>query len=411
MKFRLNKNSMFLLLSSTLFLAYHGNTATQTAKHVPVQSFTKQYPKAQENEFHFVVLGDSQFHDTAKFNRIIDQTALLMPSFVIQVGDLIEGYNNDADAVEKEWSRFKNQINPLLPIPFLPVPGNHDVYNADRKVDKALERLYENHWGKLYKSFQYKNAHFFLINTDSVEAQNAIGPKQMTWLDQELKGSSSTHKFAFMHKPALLLKNTEALHKIFLKHGVSHVFYGHHHHYHYVEKDGIHYSMTNAAANMVHQESRAGGFHQLLQVSVSGPKVSVAVITADSIQPKDAVSAIDNYDLFVISRNLTRKKTTLEQIKSPNIYQINLKLDNRAKREITLNVSCRSKDNRWHFDPKKITPIQLESGASQLLKIKTHFELDRKPESLPECTLKIPFQTQDGQWLDLNQTIRTQKGP
>ena len=411
MKFRLNIASWFLLLSSTLIPSHHGNTASQSTHSTPAQSFAKQHPKAQENEFHFVVLGDSQFHDTAKFNRIIDQTTLLMPSFVIQVGDLIQGYNNDADAVEKEWSRFKNQINPLLPIPFLPVPGNHDVYNANRKVDEALERLYENHWGNLYKSFHYKNAHFFLINTDSVEAQNTVGPKQMAWLNQELKTSNSTHKFAFMHKPALLLKNTEALHKIFLEHGVSHVFYGHHHHYHYVEKDGIHYSMTNAAANMVHDQAQAGGFHQLLQVSVSGPKVSVAVITADSIQPKEAVSAIDNYDLFVINRNLTRKKTTLEQIKGPNFYQISLKLDNKAKRDITLNISCRSKDNRWHFDPQKIAPIRLESNTSHLLKIKTHFELDRKPESLPECTVKIPFQTQDGQWLDLNQTIKTVKSP
>ncbi len=373
------------------------------------QGFAQDYPKVQENEFHFVVLGDSQFHDTAKFNRVIDQTSLLMPSFVIQVGDLIQGYNNDAKAVEKEWLRFKNQINPLLPIPFLPVPGNHDVYNANRRVDKVLEKLYENHWGSLFKSFQYKNAHFFLINTDSVEAQNAIGPKQMAWLARKLKGSDSAHKFAFMHKPALLLKNTEAIHQLFLEHGVSHVFYGHHHHYHYVKKDGIHYSMTNAAANMVHQQKQAGGFHQLLQVSVSGPNVSVAVITADSIAAKETVSAIDNYDLFAISRGLTKKRIALEQLKSPNSYQITLKFNNKAKRDITLNVSCRSKDNRWHFNPRKIPPIQLEPDASRLLKIRTHFELDRQPESLPECTLKIPFQTQDGQWLDLNQTIKTQK--
>ena len=374
-----------------------------------VQGLAQDYPKIEENEFHFVVLGDSQFHDTAKFNRVIDQTKLLMPAFVIQVGDLIQGYNNDPEIVEKEWLRFKNQINPLLPIPFLPVPGNHDVYNANRKVDTALEQLYENHWGSLFKSFKYKNAHFFLINTDSVETQNAIGPKQMSWLARELKGSDSVHKFAFMHKPALLLKNTEAIHRLFLKHGVSHVFYGHHHHYHHVEKDGIHYSMTNAAANMVHQQSQAGGFHQLLQVSVSGPSVSVAVITADSIQPKETVSAIDNYDLFAISRNLTKKRITLEQLKNPNVYQITLKFKNKSKRNITLNVSCNSKDNRWHFNPTKISPIQLPADTSYLLKVKTHFELDRQPESLPECSIKIPFQTQDGQWLDLNQTIKTLK--
>ena len=373
------------------------------------QKLEDNLPKRQENEFHFVVLGDSQFHNPAKFNRIIDQTNLLMPSFVIQVGDLIEGYNDDADQVAKEWSRFKKQINPLSPIPFLPVPGNHDVYNANRKVDKALEKLYVNHWGSLFKTFRYKNAQFFLINTDSTEAQNAIGPQQIKWLARELSKSDVTHKFAFMHKPALLLKNTEVVHQLFLKHRVSHVFYGHHHHYHHVEKDGIHYSMTNAAANMINKEPLAGGFHQLLQVSVSGPKVRVAVITADSINPKETVSAIDNYDLFTLNRSLTKRTATLEQLGEANQYELRLAFNNKAKRNISLNIACSSRDERWYFIPSKIPSIQLEAGKSHLLKIRAYFALDRQPESLPECSAKIPFQTQDGHWLDLNQPIKTRR--
>jgi hypothetical protein len=106
---------------------------------------------------------------------------------------------------------------------------------------------------------------------------------------------------------------------------------------------------------------------------------------------------------------LTKKRITLEQLKNPNVYQITLKFKNKSKRNITLNVSCNSKDNRWHFNPTKISPIQLPADTSYLLKVKTHFELDRQPESLPECSIKIPFQTQDGQWLDLNQTIKTLK--
>ena len=278
---------------------------------LPLSAFSSNLPQEKENEFHFVILGDSQFHDPAKFNRIVDQTKLLMPAFVIQVGDLIQGYNDDLETVNREWSRFKKQIEPLKPIPFLPVPGNHDVYNARRQVDPALEALYESHWGDLFKSFNYKNSQFFLVNTDSLEGKNRIGPKQMKWLEEKLKKSKSQHKFAFMHKPALLLKNTEKVHRLFLRYGVSHVFYGHHHHYHQIVKDGIQYSMTNAAANLAHSLPEAGGFHQLLQVSVSEEQVQVAVITADSIQDANVVSAQDNYDLFAIGRNLTKRKVAL----------------------------------------------------------------------------------------------------
>ena len=57
-------------------------------------------PEAAENEFHFVVLGDAQFDDPPAFNRIIDQTVLLDPAFVIQVGDLIEGYQSDLGNID-----------------------------------------------------------------------------------------------------------------------------------------------------------------------------------------------------------------------------------------------------------------------------------------------------------------------
>ena len=373
---------------------------------LPVSTFASGLPKEKENEFHFVILGDSQFHDPAKFNRVVDQTKLLMPAFVIQVGDLIQGYNNDLDSVDREWSRFKKQIEPLEPIPFLPVPGNHDVYNARRQVDPALEELYESHWGDLFKSFTYKNSEFFLINTDSLEGKNEIGSKQLNWLEEQLKLSRGQHKFAFMHRPALLLKNTENVHQLFLRYGVSHVFYGHHHHYHQIVKDGIQYSMTNAAANLAHSLPEAGGFHQLLQVSVSDEKVRVAVITADSIQDANVVSAQDNYDLFTIGRNLTKRKVALEPLRE-NEFKLELKFNNKSKRKLLLRIECYSEDNRWLLNPIKIAPLELDPDDTSRLNINAKFDLKREPESTPECKVHIPFQTQSGQWLDINQQIKT----
>ena len=363
-------------------------------------------PSEEKNEFHFIVLGDSQFDDPAAFNRIIDQTKLLRPAFVIQVGDLIEGYNNNIEDIKSEWLRFKKQIQPLSPIAFLAVPGNHDVYNGNRRVDRRLESLYENHWGDLFKTFTYKNSQFFLINTDSIEAQNAIGPTQMSWLRAQLKNSNATHKLVFMHKPALLLKNSDLVHELFLKQKVSHVFYGHHHHYHHIEKDGIHYSMTNAAANLAHEKAEAGGFRQLIQVSVRGEEISIAVIEADSVQAQESVSAKDNYDLYALGRGFTKKTVTLNPLKKPNHFEFNIELNNTTKRTLNLNISCHSQDNRWLFTPKKIQTISLLPRSQHLLRIETHYEPTRQPESFPECGLKAPFQTGDGQWIEFTQLIK-----
>ena len=45
-------------------------------------------PTPAQNEFHFAVLGDSQFHDPATFNRMIDDLTYIRPAFVVQVGDI-----------------------------------------------------------------------------------------------------------------------------------------------------------------------------------------------------------------------------------------------------------------------------------------------------------------------------------
>ena len=98
---------------------------------------------------------------------MIDDITHLAPAFVLQVGDMIEGYRDDPAEVLAEWQRFKNQIAPLAPTTFLPVPGNHDLYNADRRSDARLEAVYRDTWGDTYYSFTYRNSTFIVLNSDA----------------------------------------------------------------------------------------------------------------------------------------------------------------------------------------------------------------------------------------------------
>ena len=369
-----------------------------------VTAHAVELPEQEEDEFHFVVLGDSQFHDLPKFNRVIDQARLLQPAFVIQVGDLIRGYSNDIDAVALEWVRFKKQVAPLGNVTYFPVPGNHDVYNGERRVDKRLEDLYEANWGPIFHAFDYKNVQFTLLNSDSTEGENQIGPEQFAWLDATLRESNADHKMAFVHKPPLLMENADALHKLFVQHGVSHVFYGHFHHYHYQEKDGVHYSMTNAAANMGTERREVGSFHQLLQVSVRGDDVTVAVIDADSINRRDIVSATDNSDLFVLLRSLAPRDIEMQEM-SEGAYRLTIPVQNPGTRNIHLLVTCTSDDNRWQFNPLRIAPLNLDAGGTSSMQIDATFALDRQPESNPVCTIRVPYQTSQGQWIDYNHSV------
>ena len=361
-------------------------------------------PAEEADEFHFVVLGDAQFHDAAKFNRVIDQTRRLRPAFVIQVGDLIEGYNNDLDTIAREWRRFSDQIAPLTPVRFLAVPGNHDVYNGDKQIDPRLEELFEDAWGPLYYAFTYKNALLITLNSDSAEGANQIIGKQLKWLEKTLASSNAEHKFVFMHRPPMLMPNAEQLHALFKQHGVSHVFYGHHHHYHFFEQDGVAYTMTNAAANSAHEHHGVGGFHHLLQVSVRGAEVDVAVIEADAIKPQDAERPQDNYDFFDLTRRLAPAKVPLQEVAN-HTYTMAIPLFNASRRDVEVLIGCASADHRWQIEPQVIPPLALARGAKQTLTITASFSAARVPESLPVCDLRVPFQTSHGQWLDFEHRV------
>lgn len=358
----------------------------------------------EADEFHFVILGDAQFHQPAKFNRVIDQARRLRPAFVMQVGDLIEGYNSDLEVIEEEWSRFKKQVGPLAPVPFYAVPGNHDVFNGEREVDPRLEDIYSKHWGPLYYSFVYKNTLFVILNTDSTEATNNIVGEQLLWLKKVLKDSDAEHKFVFMHRPPLLLKDGERLHQLFVDNGVERAFYGHHHHYHHFVRDGVAYTMTNAAANSVNETEAVGGFHHLLQVSIRGAEVDVAVIKADAIKPEDAVAPIDNYDFFALSQRLAPASVNMKEL-NDGVYELVIPLQNTSARGIQVLASCTSEDLRWDFAPRVIAPVEMPSKSDGEIRLSAGYDKVRVPESSPTCHLQVPFQTLRGEWIEYTQEV------
>ena len=364
-------------------------------------------PATVDNEFHFIVLGDAQFDNPATFNRTIDQVKRLHPAFVIQVGDLIEGYHSNLDLIAEEWRRFQRQIAPLSDIPFFAIAGNHDVYGGNKVPDERLEALFEEQWGPLYFTFTYKNALIIGLNSDSREAPEQISDEQIRWMQNVLSASDAEHRFVFMHRPPMLMSNGPRLHEAFRQGGVDEVIYGHHHHYHHFERDGVRYTMTNASGRMAHEVKLVGGFEHLLQVSIRDSDRSVAAIEIDAIHAQDMVTPKDNYDLFTLGRSLVKRVATLSPTREKHNFQFTLSLHNKSERAITTFISCTSQDGRWNLLPNQIPTTALQPGAQAQVVVAASFSQGRFPESLPTCTVKVPFQTFRGEWLDLTETVTT----
>lgn len=83
---------------------------------------------------------------------------LMVPSFVVSVGDLIEGYAG-AETVEKEWDAFDEKIADLT-MPFFYAVGNHDLSNPDMK------EVWRQRFGPTYYHFRYRDVLFLVLNSE-----------------------------------------------------------------------------------------------------------------------------------------------------------------------------------------------------------------------------------------------------
>ena len=100
------------------------------------------------------------------FAAAVDLLNLVRPEFVVNVGDLIEGYVEDEAPLKAWWAEVDADLQ-RLEMPFFMVPGNHDVnFDPSEKVwfDRAsVERS--------YSYFVYKDVLFLLISTEDPPKQ------------------------------------------------------------------------------------------------------------------------------------------------------------------------------------------------------------------------------------------------
>ena len=94
-------------------------------------------------EFQFAIIGDRTGGANVQrtFEMATGQLNLLQPEFVINVGDIIEGYSDDTAELNAEWDEVDGMLE-KLGMPFFRTPGNHDIAN-----ETAQQVYRERHGG------------------------------------------------------------------------------------------------------------------------------------------------------------------------------------------------------------------------------------------------------------------------
>jgi len=134
--------------------------------------------KNDPDEFQFAMITDNAGGARpGVFAKAVEMVNLLQPEFVINAGDLIEGYSEDEAQVQAMWKEVDEYLE-KLEMPFFFLPGNHDIFS-----DTAI-KIWRERFGseQAYYHFVYKNVLFLMVNTEdppkTVAALQRDNPEQ-----------------------------------------------------------------------------------------------------------------------------------------------------------------------------------------------------------------------------------------
>ena len=277
--------------------------------------WTSENFRNDPEDFQFAIIGDRTggANVAHTFALAIGQLNLLQPEFVINVGDLIEGYSDDKAELNAEWDEIDAMINKLK-MPFFRTPGNHDIAN-----DTAKEVWLERH-GATHYDFVYKNVLFVVLDSEDpprtppegirekIDEYNRLqtedpakakamlaefmadesvvaglgkpvdfSEEQIAWLKDTLAQNADVRwTFLFLHDP--VWENPSESFKTIeqLVENRKHTFFaGHLHYYDYDNIDGHEHITTGPAGASFHQEGPGNVDHVMwVTMTEDGPEIA-----------------------------------------------------------------------------------------------------------------------------------------
>ncbi|UCD64886.1 MAG: metallophosphoesterase [Candidatus Zixiibacteriota bacterium] len=235
----------------------------------------------------FAVIGDRTSEaQVGVYEQIIAEIERLKPEFVITVGDMIEGYTEDAAILDREWQEYLDVLEPLsMPVYF--TPGNHDI-----TTDGQLDAYRKWTGSEPYYSFDYDGLHIVVLDNSRSEFTREFPREQIEWLLTDLESSQgAVFTLVFLHRPfcyrTLADNKSDTLHSIYAKYGVDVVFSGHWHRYFAGLYDNVRYVSMGTSGGTTDEIPGDPGFH-FTWVTVSD-EITIAPIRMNAILPWDEI--------------------------------------------------------------------------------------------------------------------------
>ena len=122
----------------------------------------------EEDDFTFAIISDLTGGERSNvYSTAVSQLNRLDPTFVLSVGDLIDGGTEDKSRLQKEWDWF-DQRTSRLNMPFFHLGGNHDLTNP------VMRQFWKERYGPRYYHFVYENVLFLMMDSEDYEERRMM---------------------------------------------------------------------------------------------------------------------------------------------------------------------------------------------------------------------------------------------
>ena len=282
-------------------------------------------PQHQTDIYKFIVLPDKTGgSETGAFECAIEEINRLAPDFVINVGDLVEGFVSDVKYSEPQWADMMQRLS-KLEVPFFLCGGNHDLTTQAQTED------YIRRFGCTYYSFSYGPDLFLVLDTEEHDGR-AISDKQVEYFKGVLNGWNGRHIYVFMHDPLWAPQNHggyEFIDGMLQGHQYT-VFSGHTHSYYYEERNGMeYYVVATAGGDSELRGAEVGEFDHYMLVSAREGKPAIANIPIRAMVANNVVNK-DNAGLvrFMLGGNYLKAPYLTLGSTAPKTFRFTLSADN-----------------------------------------------------------------------------------
>ncbi|GAB5475549.1 MAG: hypothetical protein Mars2KO_36480 [Maribacter sp.] len=122
----------------------------------------------EEHDFTFAIISDLNGGEReGVYKTAVSQLNRLDPTFVLSVGDLIDGGTEDSLQLAKEWDSFDARTSKLN-MPFFYLGGNHDLTNP------RMRTFWKNRLGPRYYHFVYEDVLFLMLDSEDYTEERML---------------------------------------------------------------------------------------------------------------------------------------------------------------------------------------------------------------------------------------------